>query len=339
MTNDDPVFIIICHDESTFKSSESQSSSWNFPKHANFYNKGQGKSIMLSYFLVQHKYSDLFELDEKEWKEAVTENPSLLENDSFLNYEPRSANAWIEPGKDCYFNNDTIIKQFERLFILLKYKTIFKNHNIVIIVDNARTHTAKKYDINLISKSECTKCPYDKLEWIDKEGISRSIDCLSDDGETKGLFNICKELNIIKYNLVPKGIKLDDLRALACKHDVFSQKSNLELLADKYKIIIKFCPKFHCELNPIEGLWCQMKQWVRKRTNQTFNKMKTLMEESKQVFTKNLVNAKLWRRFWQGLNMYNDPKLNYLDIIVLLYGARTRENLNHRFIYNTKLEK
>jgi hypothetical protein len=82
-----------------------------------------------------------------------------------------------------------------------------------------------------------------------------------------------------------------------------------------------------------------MKQWVRKRTNQTFNKMKTLMEESKQVFTKNLVDAKLWRRFWQGSNMYNDPKLNYLDIIVLLYGARTRENLNHRLIYNTKLEK
>jgi hypothetical protein len=43
--------------------------------------------------------------------------------------------------------------------------------------------------------------------------------------------------------------------------------------------------------------------------------MKTLMEESKQVFTKNLVTAKLWRRFWRGLNMYNDQQLNYLDII------------------------
>lgn len=56
--------------------------------------------------------------------------------------------------------------------------------------------------------------------------------------------------------------------------------------------------------------------------------MKTLMEESKQVFTKNLVTAKLWRRFWRGLNMYNDQKLNYLDIIVLLYGADLYTILN-----------
>jgi hypothetical protein len=41
------------------------------------------------------------------------------------------------------------------------------------------------------------------------------------------------ELNLIKSNLVPKDTKLDDLSTLACKHDVFSQKSNLELLADK----------------------------------------------------------------------------------------------------------
>jgi hypothetical protein len=140
---------------------------------------------MLSYFLVQHKYVELFELSNDEWNKAISENPFLLNNQSFINYDSRSSNAFIEPGKDCYFNNESIVEQFHRLniksyflfnlqnhylihtflfekyinmlkfhrlFILLQYKTIFKNHKIIIIVDNARTHTAKKYDINLISK-------------------------------------------------------------------------------------------------------------------------------------------------------------------------------------------
>ena len=329
------LYIIMCHDQSTFRSGEQRSSRWMFNKSAVFYNKGQGKSMMLSYFLLQHE-EGIFELNEVEWQAAVKDNPFLLDKHSFVNFEPRSANAWIEPGKDRYFNNEIVLEQFERLFILLKYKKIFKNKKIVLIVDNATTHKAKKYDVNLLNKSPDTNCPYKTLEWAEN-GVKKVLNCFDSNGISKGLFAICKELGLISSQLKSSEILLKDLRELALKHEVFSSKSNLELLAEKYDVILKFCPKFHCELNPIESLWCQMKAHVRKFTDQTFKKMQSLIQESKSVFNQNKTNQKIWRRFWQALNMYKQPNLTYYDIIVLLYGARTSKNLSKRVIYNKTL--
>ena len=41
--------------------------------------------------------------------------------------------------------------------------------NFEIIVDNARTHSAVEYDVNLLGKKPGTICPYRTLEWV--EGI------------------------------------------------------------------------------------------------------------------------------------------------------------------------
>ena len=82
-----------------------------------------------------------------------------------------SANAWIEPKKDNYLDNQQIQKQFERLFIMLNYKRSFENHQTEVIVDNARTHTAKKYDPNSFNKKPGTNCIHDRLEWIENGQI------------------------------------------------------------------------------------------------------------------------------------------------------------------------
>ena len=65
--------IILSHDESTFRSGELPMYRWIIESVAPFYNKGKGRSIMLSMFIVQHQ-SCLFELDESEWKKAIEEN-------------------------------------------------------------------------------------------------------------------------------------------------------------------------------------------------------------------------------------------------------------------------
>lgn len=64
--------------------------------------------------------------------------------------------------------------------------------------------------------------------------------------------------------------------------------------------------------------------------------MVQLFEESKENFKEKDLNVKLWRRFWQAINMYHQ-KVPYVEIIKLLYGARTAENKAHRKIYNTKM--
>ena len=151
--------ILISHDESTFKSGETRGKRWLFPKSAPFHNKGRGRSMMLSYFTVCAEDS-IFELDEQEWNSAINEHPELDESQNQMSFFNRTASAWIEPGKDCYFNNEDILYQFERLFKLLKFKKAYGNFEVEILVDNARTHTSKLYDLNNLNKHSSIKSSF-----------------------------------------------------------------------------------------------------------------------------------------------------------------------------------
>ena len=102
-----------------------------------------------------------------------------------MDFLDSSADAFIEHKKDCYFDNDSILFQFERLFKMLKFKTELFGHKLEILVDNARTHSSKLYDINLLGKRPGTACPYQKLEW--------SI------GELKTLFLALSNFGLKKY--------------------------------------------------------------------------------------------------------------------------------------------
>ena len=88
-------------------------------------------------------------------------------------------------------------------------------------------------------------------------------------GKSKGLKEISKELG---FSLDPK-IKLSELKTILSKHKAFQSQTKLEILGYKYKVKILYCPKFHCELNPIEGLWCFQKKYVRCRTDQNYDTM------------------------------------------------------------------
>ena len=63
-----------------------------------------------------------------------------------------------------------------------------------------------------------------------------------------------------------------------------------------------------------------------------------LIEEAKDNFKNSDLNIILWRRFWQAINMH-DQMVPYAEIKILLYGARTAENLEKRKIYKTILFK
>jgi hypothetical protein len=68
---------------------------------------------MISDFLVQHPRGPFFELNENEWKQATAKYKSLSV-DGDINYIDRTATASINIGTDAYFNNDTVLGQFER---------------------------------------------------------------------------------------------------------------------------------------------------------------------------------------------------------------------------------
>ena len=97
--------------------------------------------------MVMHNSGPFFSLNEKEWKKAVKKYPNLDE-DSGINYVEKPCTASLNVGHDCYFDNSTVLSQFERLFQMLEFKHEYKSHDIEVLVDNARTHTALEVNIN-----------------------------------------------------------------------------------------------------------------------------------------------------------------------------------------------
>jgi hypothetical protein len=193
---------------------------------------------MVSDFLVLDD-EPFFRLNEKEFKLAVKKHPELESTENF--FLQHSATIHLEPGKakDGYVDNDLILEQFERLFKLLQFKTSYKDKKVKLIVDNATTHTSKEYNINDFSMKSGTKCPVEYIRWIEN-GEEKSLKCFYENGLSKGLLVIGRELKVVKED---EKLKLQDLRNRVGSHPTFKNKSKLQVLAEKYGVEIVFAPK------------------------------------------------------------------------------------------------
>ncbi len=69
-------YVVMCHDESTFRSGESAPSRWVWNNEYTFFNKGYGKSLMASEFLVLDT-EPYFELNDAEYQLAFKQYPEL----------------------------------------------------------------------------------------------------------------------------------------------------------------------------------------------------------------------------------------------------------------------
>jgi len=163
------------------------------------------------------------------------------------------------------------------------------------------------------------------LFWLRKslENLSFSISCFDEKGVYKGLVKILSDLNLIEDVGEAKKLKLQQLREKLLEHPAFNNSNTrLESLASKYGYIVTFCPKYHCELNPIEGVWCFLKGYVRRRNDQNFSKLLGLIIESIDAYKKKDLNVKLWHRFWRALEMYQNDS-SYQEVLETLFGAKS----------------
>ncbi|CAF3382803.1 unnamed protein product [Rotaria socialis] len=187
---------------------------------------------------------------------------------------------------------------------MLELKQEYKNHQIEVIVGNARTHTTKSYSLQDFDRNIGTRCPVEKIEYVDENGATNVIECYfkngTNKGKSKGLVELCKESRV----QLPVQIKLDEIRKILSKHRAFQN--------------IIYCPKYHCELNTIEGLWCNQKAFVRSRTDQSFEKMIKLISDSRIHFVERKIALKLFRRFWRSVEAYSQDQ-TYVDILKLFF--------------------
>jgi hypothetical protein len=114
--------------------------------------------------------------------------------------------------------------------------------------------------------------------------------------------------------------------------------SKLEKLAAVYNVKIMFTPKYHCETNPIEGYWCHSKQYIRKETDQSFQKLIILMPEAKQNFIDREIHLKLFRRFWKTIQAYSEGK-DYREVLTMFFSGLCKDKIiSHRKITNANLD-
>ncbi|CAF1339451.1 unnamed protein product [Adineta ricciae] len=293
------------------------------------------RNDFINYFL-EHKdfYRTITDGEAPAWSLPVKSRQRIIICSGDVDYVERTATASINIGSDAYFNNETILNQFERLFQMLEFKQHYKKHQIDIIVDNARTHTAKAYSLQDFRKSVGGHCTVDCIEYLDEDGNPHIIDCYFKDGankgKSKGLVEICKDLGI----QLPPKIKLEEIRELLPGHPAFQNATKLETFALKYKVNVIFCPKYHCELNAIEGFWYSQKAFVRSRTDQAFEKMIKLISESRAYFVERSIALKLFRRCWHAVEAHSQGQ-TYGEVFKLFFSQLCSASVqSHRRISN-----
>lgn len=111
------------------------------------------------------------------------------------------------------------------------------------------------------------------------------------------------------------------------------------MLTSKYSVKIIYCPKYHCELNAIEGLWCNQKTFVRSRTDQTFERMIKLIADSRIHFAEKNIALKRFRRFWRSIEAYSQGQ-TYADVLKLFFSQLWKTSVqSHRRISNKNLNE
>ena len=104
---------------------------------------------------------------------------------------------------------------------------------------------------------------------------------------------------------------------------------------------IIYCPKYHCELNAIEGLWRNQKAFVRSRTDQSFGKRIRLIANSRTHFIERntCITLKLFRRFCRSIEAYSQGQ-TYADVLQLFFSQLCKTSVqSYRRISNTNIKQ
>ncbi len=91
-------------------------------------------------------------------------------------------------------------------------------------------------------------------------------------------------------------------------------------------------------MSTIEGVWCYLKTYVRKYSEQSFTKMVHLVVEARKHFEEQQIDRKLTRRFWKTIYAYDSGK-DYKEVLTLYFSSLCINTIrSHRRISNAKLD-
>ena len=101
------------------------------------------------------------------------------------------------------------------------------------------------------------------------------------------------------------------IKVLEEMRDFKFQKSRVEelILVNGKGHRVMFIPKFHCEINPIERVWCSAKQYTRAHCDYTFQGLERTIEK-----VLDSVNVQMIRKYFRKAREYHRAYRNNIEI-------------------------
>lgn len=287
--------IQIHHDESTFYANADQSRYWDDGTLSVLKQKSLGQAIMVSDFI----------------DEATSD---------YLQHDDKMARLLLETNSDGYFDSDKLISQVERAIDI--FESRHPDAQALFLFDNAPSH--KKCAEDALNADKMNVRPGGKQPLLRDTIFDGQVQkMVMDDGRAKGMKIVLEERGV-----ETKGMNADKMReVLNTFQDFKNKKTLLEEKVESRGHLCVFFPKFHCELNAIERVWCHAKKYSRAHANGTITKLRKIVPESLDTCHTDLI-SKFFVTCRDYLKAYRDGcTCRDVDSRVKLYKSHRRVSI------------
>ena len=239
------------------------------------------------------------------------------EVDGFLRIGSMEARATLEHQRDGYFSNEKFIVQVDKAINIFERK--YPGVQGIFLFDNAPSH--RKFADDALNVNSMNVGPGGKQSRPrDTVWQGKTQRLILPDGQPKGMKIVLEERGVDTTGWYAKQMREE----LASHDDFLSEKSIVEKLVEGRDHKCVFIPKFHCELNPIERVWCHAKKHVRSHNNGTIVRLRKLVPESL-----NTVDVGLIKKFYSTVfdyeRGYKEGHCAFdIDCIVKTYKSHRR---------------
>ena len=248
--------IRVTHDECTYYANCDQSYFWA-DEHTNVLRqKSLGASIMVSDFID--------------------------EVNGFLHDDREEARVLLETSKEGYFTHEHLLRQVEKTVDI--FERVHPEAKGVFMFDNAPSH--RKVADDALNADRMNVGPGGKQpvmrDTVWEGQVQKMVDAC---GIPKGMKIILEERGIDT-----RGMKAKDMRELLKSFPDFKRQSTLlETYIQQRGHICIYYPKYHCELNPIERVWCQSKKYTRAYADGTITRLRKIVPEGLNSVTQDQI--------------------------------------------------
>ena len=276
--------VLIYHDESSFHANEGQSWQWAEEDKLILHPKSQGRGLMVSDFIDEH--AGYLHLSPEEHEIAKLSMPDI----------PDKARIVFKFGAqgDGYWNNELFIAQVKTAMSIAEFKYPKTHNTLVFLFDQSSGHCAYANDALLAHKinvSDGGKQPFMR----DTVWDGKPQKMVTSSGDQKGLKSLLAERGVNTT-----GLKKEDLiKIVEEMRDFKFQKTKVEetILNQGHRVM--FIPKFHCELNPIERVWCHAKHYTRTHCDYSFPNLEKIIDTALDS-----VSIELIRKYFRKVREY-----------------------------------